>query len=241
MKTSIEQLRELYDEGKTAEVLYRILLDFPFGRDLPVEIEEIKGRCHFRREEYAEATKVAISASQKGSEEASELLIQLSAYVNKDDRTMEIIRQGLPNNSGVCNAFAIRARDSDSNIAVKLILDAAIRSINKNDLASINLLNNTARLLLEKGNHSSDTIMAIGLWEIALIKYGEKNYHHRAAVMFWMSTAYKSLGDLSSASKKAKESLTLWEYQISLDPTNSKFKKNLEGAKKRFENLSGNN
>jgi len=240
MKTTIEQLQELYKEGKTAEVLYRILLNFPLGRSLPVEIEELKGWCHFRREEYKEATETAVSATRKGSVKASELLIQLAAYVNKDDRMMEVIHQGLPNNSSVCNAFAIRARDPDSKIPVKLIMDAAMRSINKDDLGAINLLNNTARLLLEKGNRSSDTMMAIGLWETALIKYGEKNYHHRAAVMFWLSNAYESLEDRPLAIKMAQESVKLWEYQASLDPDNSKFKKNLDGAKNRLENLSGN-
>lgn len=237
--TGIDELKKLYDEGKTDEVLYKILLQCPRGMDIdmPIEMAEIKAMCHFSRGEYGEATETALSALHCGSTKAAELLIQLAAYVDKDDKTMEAIRLGLPKSPSVCNAFAIRARDADSKISNELIVNAAVKALDDDSVGATHLLNNTARLLLEKSNTPSDIVMAIGFWHIAISRYGDVNYHHRAAVYFWLSKAYEKLGDKDLAIKSARKSLTLWVKQISLDPTNQKFNERIAGAEKRLEEL----
>jgi hypothetical protein len=204
---------------------------------MPIEVMEVKAWCHFRREEYAKATETALLAVDKKSEKGLELLAQLIGYISKDDEALKNIHQKLPNNVSVCNAFAIRARDADSTIPIEMVIKAALRHINDSGIGATNLINNTARLLLAKGNGSYDTITAIGFWHIALINYGNKNHHHRAAVYFWLSKAYESLGEISSAIESALNSLKLWDEQVILDPDNPKFKKNLTGAEERLEEL----
>jgi tetratricopeptide (TPR) repeat protein len=233
----IVRLNKLYEEGKCSEALEEISRVYPSANVMPAEIMAIKGWCHFRLQQYHEATEAALMADEKGSPKGSELLAQLAAYVSKDDKAIEAIRQKMPGNLSVCNAFAIRARDKDSRIPKEMIVEAAIKAMSGEEIAATNLINNTARLLLAKGDGFGDTVTAIIFWRIALQRYGDKNYHHRAAVHFWMSKAYESLGNKALAIQSALSSLQLWEEQVNLDPANPKFKESLEGARRRVEEL----
>lgn len=234
LKSLIEKLQRLYQKGKCSEALEEIASKYPSLDTMPVEIKEIKAWCHFRKEEYTQASEAALSA---GSTNADELLAQLAAYVSKDDAMIMNIHRKLPDNPGVCNALAIRARDKDSTIPMELIVKTALKLVSDNRIAAVNLINNTARLLIAKGNGSSDAVMAIGFWQIALLKYGDVNYHHRAAVYFHLSKAYENLKAMDLAIKSAEESLTLWQKQAAFDPSNPKFLRDCEGAKKRLEEL----
>jgi hypothetical protein len=236
MVTTVE-VKKLYEEGRSSEALEKITASYPTLDTMPVEIMEVKAWCYFRREEYVEATETALAAAEKGSINGQELLAQLAGYVSKDDELLKKIHQKFPNSPSVWNALAIRARDGDSIIPAQLIVEAALRFINNENIGAINLINNTARLLLAKGNGGSDTITAIGFWQIALMNYGDKNYHHRAAVYFWLSNAYENIGEMSSAIQSATNSLILWDRQVIFDPDNPKFKKNLAGAEERLEEL----
>jgi hypothetical protein len=158
--------------------------------------------------------------------------------VSKDDVLLSNIQKKLPGNPSVCNAYSIRARDADSNIPVEKIVSIAIGHVTNDEIASVHLLNNTARLLLAKGSKKEDLIMAIGFWQIVLMKYGNANYHHKAAVHFWLSKAYERLDQKPLALKSAKKSLALWVKQISLDPNNPNFNKSLIGAEDRIKELS---
>lgn len=234
LKFLVEKLQSLYKEGKCSEALEEIASKYPSLDTMPVEIKEIKAWCHFRKEEYIQASEAALSA---GSTNADELLAQLAAYVSKDDAMIMSIHRKLPNNPGVCNALAIRARDKDSDLPMELIVKTALKMVSDDRIAAVNLVNNTARLLIAKGNGISDTVMAIGFWQIAILKYGDVNYHHRAAVYFHLSKAYESLKVKNLAIKSAEKSLALWQKQASLDPGNPKFLRDCEGAKKRLEEL----
>lgn len=242
LKVSVEELERLYEDGKSLEALGRIAASYPTLDAMPVEAMEIMGYCHFRREEYDQATEIALKAIERGSVKAEELLAQLAGYVSKDDELLTKIHFKLPKNPGVCTAIAIRARDNDSTIPKGIVIKTALRFMGDDlaghdCIAATNLINNTARLLLAKGNRSSDTVMAIGFWQIALLKYGDANYHHRAAVHFWLSKAYENLKEKKLAIKCAEDSLALWEKQVDLDPTNPGFKKKLEGARARLAEL----
>ncbi|MFA6252553.1 MAG: hypothetical protein WCX74_04090 [Candidatus Paceibacterota bacterium] len=194
----------------------------------------VRAWCLYRRKEYEEAKKQALQA---GGIEAYELLAQIAAYVDKDDVTLTKLHQKYPDNASVCNGLAIRSRDPDSELSVRLITEAVMRMMNRRDIAAIHFINNAARTLLAKGNGSTDVIMAIGLWQTALLKYGFENFHHRAAVCFWVSNAYEKLGEMALAMKFAMESLVLWDEQLNREPDNSGFVKSRSGASDRVESL----
>lgn len=117
-------------------------------------------------------------------------------------------------------------------------MEAALRLFNTPEIGAVNLLNNTARLLLAKPRNPQDSLLALGFFHSALCKYGAyRNYHHRAGVYYWISAIYEKLDDRKSAFFAANESLRLWEKQAELAPDNKSFKDKLEGAKKRLESL----
>ncbi|MDD5639697.1 MAG: hypothetical protein PHR47_02770 [Candidatus Pacebacteria bacterium] len=229
----LRSIQLLYEEGRFFEAMEKISGRYP-DRDEPADIRMVKSWCLYRRKEYEEAKKQALQA---GGIEAEELLAQLAAYVDKDDATLTEIHQNHPDNPSVCNGLAIRARDSDSNISTKLLIEAVARMMNKKGIAAIHFINNAARTLLAKGNGSTDIIIAIGLWQTALLKYGYENYHHRAAVCFWISSAYEQLGEMALAMKFAMESLALWEEQLNREPDNPSFIERRSGANDRVETL----
>lgn len=239
MEPTVETIHKLYKEGKFEKALKTILSAYQSINEMPDEILEIETWCHFQLKEYEKATELALVLSDRGNSSGFEIQAQIAAYVTKDDKLLEKLYWQKPKNPGIANAVAIRARDEDSTISTTVVVCAAMGMINDDRIASIHVINNTARLIFEKSYFKShdNIIMAIGFWQIALEKYGDGNYHHRAAVHFWMSKAYERLGEKSLAIKNAQKSLTLWVKQISLDPNNPKFNENLMGAEKRLEEL----
>ncbi|HNY35832.1 MAG TPA: hypothetical protein PLD14_02435 [Candidatus Pacearchaeota archaeon] len=235
----IEKVRNLYADGRIEEAMNAISSKYPLIDEMPVDVLEVEAWCLFRFKKYELAAKASLVLAEQGSQKGYELLAQIAGYVNKDDELLEKIFQKLPINVNVCNAYAIRARDPDSRIRVRKVLLSAISYMNEEEISVAHLLNNTARLLMAKGYEGTnmDIVTAIGFWQIALSKYGSKNYHHRAAVYYWLSKAYEKLGMLNEAEENAKKSLNLWEEQVALDKNNPKFQENLEGAKRRFEEL----
>jgi len=229
----LRSIQSLYEEGRFLEAMEKISGRYPDG-DEPADIRMVKAWCHYRRKEYEEAKKQALQA---GGIEAEELLAQLAAYVEKNDKILVSIHHRHPDNPSVCNAMAIRAKDNDSDISITLIVAAVAQMMNKEGIAAIHFINNAARTLLAKGKGNTDIIIAIGLWQTALLKYGYENYHHRAAVCFWISSAYEKLGDIPLAMKFAMESLVLWEEQLNREPDNPSFIERRSGANDRIETL----
>lgn len=236
---SIENIRDLYERGQIEKVMNAISSKYSLIDEMPVDVLEIEACCLFRFKKYELAAKAALLLSEKGSQKGLELLAQIAGYVTKDDELLDKIFQKLPVDVSVCNAYAIRARDPDSRIRVRKVIASAFSYMIDEEIAVAHLLNNTARLLMAKGYEGTnlDIVTAIGFWQIALSKYGDKNYHHRAAVYFWLTKAYERLGMLNEAEENAKKSLDLWEKQVALDQNNPKFQENLEGAKRRLEEL----
>lgn len=239
MESMVETIHKLYKEGRFEEALKIILSAYQSTNEMPDEILEIEAWCRFRFKEYEKANESALVLSGRGNSSGLEIQAQIAAYVTKDDKLLEKLYWQKPKNPGIANAIAIRARDEDSVISTTVVVCAAMGMMNDNRISSIHVINNTARLIFERSYFKShdDIIMAIGFWQIALEKYGDGNYHHRAAVHFWMSKAYERLGEKSLAIKSAQKSLTLWVKQISLDPSNPKFNENFTGAEKRLEDL----
>lgn len=223
-----EELKDLYERGENAKIVEIVT---SMLKEVEPDDEIILAWAYFNLGEYKKALDIAMRL------EAFELVIQLVAYVSKGDKLIEEIRQKFPNNLNVCNALAIRARDADSDIQSETIILAALKCLSDDSIGAINLLNNTARLLLEKGDSSKDVVIAIGFWQIALVKYGDKNYHHRAAIHFWLSKAYERIGVKGAAKLAARESAVLWKKQLSLDSSNKRFEERFDGALKRIQEL----
>jgi hypothetical protein len=91
----IDEIKRLYDEGRSSEALEKITSDYPTLDTMPIEVMEVKAWCHFRREEYAKATETALLAVDKKSEKGLELLAQLIGYISKDDEALKNIHQKL--------------------------------------------------------------------------------------------------------------------------------------------------
>lgn len=223
-----EELKGLYERGENAKIVEIVT---SMLKEVEPDDEIILAWAYFNLGDYKKALDIAMRL------EAFELVIQLVAYVSKGDKLIEEIRQKFPNNLNVCNALAIRARDADSDIQSETIILAALKCLSDDSMGAINLLNNTARLLLEKGDGGKDIVIAIGFWQIALVKYGDKNYHHRAAIHFWLSKAYERMGVKGAAKLAARESVALWVKQISLDPSNRRFEERFDGALKGIQEL----
>jgi len=229
----VKKLQEMYEDGRNKDILKEIDLAYSEIEKAPFEIQIIGAWALFRLGKYEQAKKIVLN--QEGEEKALELLAQLTAYLEKDDELLREIHQKLSGNPSVCNALTIRARRPDSSIPVGLVIEAAENFIKGNnpEIAATNQINNTARLLLAKG----DELKAIYFWHIALERYGEKHYHHRAAVWFWISVAYEKLSYYELAMGAAHNSLELWQKQVDMDPQNIPFKERLMGAEERFNQL----
>lgn len=142
-----EELKDLYKRGKNAKIVKIVT---SMLEEVEPDDEIILAWAYFNLGDYKRALDIAMRL------EAFELVIQLVAYVNKRDKLIEEIRQKFPDSLNVYNALAIRARDVDSDIQSKTITLVAFKCLSDESIRAINLLNNTARILLEKGDDDED-------------------------------------------------------------------------------------
>jgi len=229
----LEKLQGLYLEGRVSEIK-EIVLSLSEDEKSP-EIEMILAWAYFHLGDD-ESLEIAKRLYQQGNEDAFEFMVQYAAYKSKDDKLIKEIQEKDPNDPSVFNALSIRARDVDSNIPIELVDAAALYFVNDERIGAVNLLNNAGRLHFAKGGKKG-IVTAIGYWHVAIVKYGDKNYHHRAAVYFWLSKAYEALDAKDIALKMANESIALWRLQVALDPENAQYREKLEGARKRIQEL----
>jgi hypothetical protein len=236
MKKSI---KELYDDGRFEEARDLIASTYPSPHGTPDEILAIAGWCLYRCKEYKKADGAGVILCERGAPAGFEIRAQIAAYVTKDDELLQKLYWEKPNNPSIANAIVIRSRDDDSNIATNVVTCIAHKFMSDNQIASVHIINNAARTVYKRSISKSldDAILAIGLWEIALKKYGRKNYHHKAAVHYWLSQAYESLGEKKLSFKSAQRCADLWKEAIRRDPKNPKFQENFIGAKERLKKL----
>jgi hypothetical protein len=83
-----------------------------------------------------------------------------------------------------------------------------------------------------------DPEAALDCWNRAYKRYGNGNFHHRAALQYWVYNAYMKLGDKDSATLAAELSYSLWQQAAEADPSNEAFKKKMANAKSIYENLA---
>jgi len=234
-----DEIIELYNKGSYAEALKSFKSEYPSDESTPLELTAIRGWCYYRTGKFVEAKNMSTLAILSNDVNGWRLLAQISARAIKDDKLLAEILKEFPNDSAICNAYLIRALEDDSTLPMEDVLDIALRMINGDEISDTNGINNAARIFERKGGKAG-AVTALGLWDIALVKYeeGTNTLHHRAAVWFWKSKAYKLLGNLELARIAGKESLRLWYEQVRADPDNQEFKNKTVGAKQWLEEIS---
>ncbi len=239
MKPNDEVIKRLYEEGRFGEASKLISKTYESLGEMPDEILKIWAWCHYRIKDYGGAKNAALILIERNHISGYEIQAQIAAYVDKDDVLLQKLYWKNTRNPGIANAVTIRARDNDSTIPTEVVICTATGLFEDDQIASAHVINNTARLIFERSScHSSDhVVMALGFWGIALKKYGKGNFHHRAAVYFWISKAYQRLKMKKPAIENARKSVALWIKQVSLDPDNAQFKEKLAGAESWLEEL----
>lgn len=238
---TIENIKKMYDAGMTAEVLR--LADILLTTEMPepkviAETHAWMAWACYRQKEFAEARRQAEFAN---NELGLRCLAAIAAYVDKDPKKVKFYTDQLPESPEKDNALQIAARGENSRDTKEIVIARAKKWILQ-DLfdpsKTANLCNNTARYLLQK---NEDLILALGFMELAINLYGddpEINLHHRASAHYWKSIIIEKLFGKMAALPVAKISIILWEKQVVADPNNENFKKSLEGARKRLDELN---
>jgi tetratricopeptide (TPR) repeat protein len=88
------------------------------------------------------------------------------------------------------------------------------------------LFRDASRVCADNATTSADFFIALGLLEIAIMKYGiaDENAHHRAEALFWKSKVMEVVGDVPSAYQVANKSAKLWLIAIQHDPQNEGYR-----------------
>ncbi|MFA5012976.1 MAG: hypothetical protein WC520_00210 [Candidatus Paceibacterota bacterium] len=241
MSLNIKELQELYDRGKFTEILNKIREDYPQLSSLvnaPLEIMEVSAWTLYHLKSYVLAEEIATEAAKKNSESALEMLAQYHAYQTKNDAELNRIHEQLPNNLGVCNAFAIRARDPDSTIDLWIVVKAAMDFRYVSKIAAIHLMHNAARALFKKGNKKEDTVLAALFLEECLLRYqrdGNENLHHRATAAFWLSKAYNSVNLKAAALDAGEIACIYWDELMEIDPQNKQYQEKKQGSQRMVQ------
>jgi len=229
-------IENIYAKGQFCEVLKGIRDAWPIIETAPKRIRIIKAWCLYRVKKYEQAMNIANELGDSVIE-AVELKATIYAYADKNYKKLEELHHRFPGNIAICNAVAISGRDKDCPFSIQYIKSITEKIEDDGSIAVGHVWNNIGRALDAKGNNSNDLADAILFSHKAMERYGKDNYHHRAALSFWISKYFEGIGNMYLAIGAAKRSLKLWIKAMSLDPENSSFKKSFEGAQKRLEEL----
>lgn len=238
METASE-LRLIYDRGGFGECLESVereLQERPDNDPERGELLALGAWCHYRRDEFEEAKKMAEEAGSVRF--AKECLAYIAAYAKdfKDDVVLTKLLRELGDSVNASNALVIRAREADSRLTHDQVLDTVLRF--RDDAVEVaNLFHNGARFFYHKARNDADLILALGFLDAALSRYGvDRNWHHRGAVHFWRSQILEKIFDKRAALEAARDSLYCWTQQVTLDPS-PRQKTQWENAVKRVRDL----
>ena len=243
----LEEIESLVKKGQTREALGKEML---FLKDELISEDE-RGEAfgwgawaYYRRKEFEKAE---IEAKKAGNNEtALKCLAAIAAYFHKDQDLVKLYTNKLPDSPGKDNAKTIAARNPNDNTSKEEIMKRAEKWIAIPEIwdpsNTANLLNNTMRWLLEKGEGDDDLMTALRFIEKAIELYGDGDYnlHHRASAHFWISIIKERLFSERGAVSAATMSVYLWEKQLTIDPDNEHFQNSLSGARKRLKDLNKN-
>ena len=245
-KAKLKKIESLVKEGRTREALEKETLFLKNRLTSEGERCEAFGWgawAFYRRKEFEKAE---IEAKKAGDNEtALKCLAAIAAYFYKDQKLVRFYTDQLPNSPARDNAKTIAARNPNDDTPKEEIIRRAEKSIAilkiLDPLNTANLLNNTMRWLLEKGEGDDDLMIALRFIEKAVELYGDGdcNLHHRASAHFWISIIKERLFSERGAVSAATMSVYLWEKQLTIDPDNEHFRNSLSGARKRLKKLYG--
>ena len=234
----VQKVQELYDASRFEDALELISAEgqgqMTTTQDW-AELMRIKAWCHWRRKEYEEARKIA---KEYG---IYEILAYLAAYVDKEFEALLALRPHLENNINFWNAVVIIARTNDlpdQEALVREALGLLLRAgfpWKVGEVAEANLAHNLGRYYAEGSDDEAALRWYVSARDAYEILGG--NWHHRAALHFWMSKSHEALGNLAEALFAQRASVALWHIQCDLDPKNESFQKNLAGGKERLAEL----
>jgi len=234
-----EELRKtLYDRGEFDKCLAAVKLEPEIrleGGPERGELLALGGWCYYRKGDYETARKWFQNAGPVNF--AREGLTYLAAYIDKDDVELRKLVQELGDRVNTRNALVIRARDPDSTVSGDEVMESVLR-FREDTVEVANLCHNAGRFFFEKGKSDKDLLIALGLLEAALVRYGiDRNWHHRGAANFWKSRVLERLYDKRAALEAARESLYCWTQQVILDPGTERHRKQWENAAERQKQL----
>lgn len=241
--TEVEEMKNLYSQGETQEVLNAVkkLLEKKPPEYIAAEARAYAAWALYRQKNF---DKARIQAELAGDNEiALRCLAAIAAYVDKDPQKVKFYAEKLPESPAKDNAKQIAARNIDDTIAKGEVIQRTVKWLRAEPLDPLNtanLMNNTARWLLEQGENIKEHVVALGFMEAAINLYGDDektNLHHRASAHFWKSKIMEKLFGKKAATPAARISIVLWEKQLAVDPANENFKKSLRGAYERLAEL----
>lgn len=234
---TLESIRtDLYEQGQTKDALDAIseLLKDAKG-DAASELHALAAWCHFRRADYQLAL-TAIDLAGPENQTAKRCLLYVRSFgptkdlsVTDDEEMIRLVQE-LGNDIDARNALVIRARQPDCQVQASTIWDHTQDMLqtgdpSQHDVKLANLCHNAGRFFHDKARDGQDLTIALGLFKVAGLHYGNtSHWHHRAALAHWTSKTLLSLGALPNALEKAVVSLVIWVDQLTTDPTNDDFK-----------------
>ena len=227
----IKQLRALYEQGNNTRIV-RIISRVPEEERTTEELY-ILAWAYFRLGKYIKCYNTASILKEKGDGRADGIMAQVRAKIGEDERELLLLHEEYPDDRSILNAVIICARNDSTNIPIEFVNNALVIVEGETGIVSNHVRNNAARVFLKVGT-KEEIRRAIDLWMFVGTAYGEKNYHHRAAVFFWLSKAYEKLGVFDSAEAMAEISLDLWKKQFKEDSENLQWQKNLQNAEERL-------
>lgn len=233
-----KKVTELYDAGKFGEVIELVREAYPDLTKASSGNLEKLAWSHYRRNEFGLARSVAMTGISIGYEDLESVKVQIDTnYVDKKTNikvVMDILSED-KSDPKICNVFIVAARNEENpKQYIAQALEYVQKFKNSDSIAAINMQHNMGRLYLAIGDYEA----AIDYLNRAYERYGSRNFHHRAALQYWVYDAYMKLGDKDSATLAAERSYVLWQEAVEADPSNEVFKEKMANAKSIHENLA---
>ncbi len=242
---TVENLDFMLNQGKTASVLKKteeLLKNKSLSSKEANDLHALRGWAFYRQKQFDEARQEALLAGED-SLRGLRCLAALESYLGNPDQAKYYLDK-LPDTPAKDNPKMIGFHNPKDTTPKEEVLALAYKWVDElvDPINTANLMNNTARWLLAKGENKGDLMLALGFMRSAIEIYGTglNNLHHRASANYWISQIMEKLFGPKAAITAAEQSLTLWKIQLSLDPGNQNFVNSHEGAKKRLAELTAN-
>jgi tetratricopeptide (TPR) repeat protein len=238
----VKKLDSLLNQGETAKVIEEagcILKTESLSQEQIEEMHAFEAWAFYRQKEFKKSEEEALKAIN--TERGIRCLAAMANYLGNTEKA-KIYLEKLPDSPGKANSRMIGLRNPKDTTSKEEVLALAYQWVGDivDRINTANLMNNTARWLLAKGEGKEDLMLALGFMRSAIELYGigTENIHHRASANFWVSQIMEKLFGPQAAIPAATESLTLWDLQLSRDSENSNFISSRKGAEDRLAQLT---